>query len=70
MVGGTGCPAGSDPVKKWSSEAAPKDQCPLEHRGEFPDVPRGQIQGPQGFHVIQFSIKFSRYSMEYEAQNL
>ena len=40
MVSGTRCPAGSDPVKKWSesSAAAPKGRCPVEHRGEFRDV--------------------------------
>ena len=37
MVSGTRCPAGSDPVKKWSESraAAPKGQCPVEHRGNF-----------------------------------
>ena len=40
MVSGTRCPAGSDPVMKWSESraAAPKGRCPVEHRGEFPDV--------------------------------
>ena len=40
MVSGTRCPAGSDPVKKWSESraAAPKGRCPVEHRGEFPYV--------------------------------
>ena len=40
MVSGTRCPAGSDPEKKWSESraAAPKDRCPVEHRGEFQDV--------------------------------
>ena len=47
MVSGTRCPAGSDPVKKWSESraAAPKGRCPVEHRGEFPDVLRGHISG-------------------------
>ena len=49
MVGGTRCPAGSDPVKKWSESraAAPKGRCPVEHRGNFnfPDVLRGHISG-------------------------
>ena len=45
MVSGTRCPAGSDPVKKWSESraAAPRGRCPVEHRGEFPDVLRGHI---------------------------
>ena len=36
MVSGTRCPAGSDPVKKWSKSraAAPKGQCPVGHRGK------------------------------------
>ena len=40
MVSGTRCPAGSDPVKRWSESraAAPKGRCPVEHRGEFRDV--------------------------------
>ena len=40
MVSGTRCPAGSDPVKRWSESraAAPKGRCPVEHKGEFPDV--------------------------------
>ena len=47
MVSGTRCPAGSDPVKRWSESraAAPKGRCPVEHRGEFPDVLRGCISG-------------------------
>ena len=47
MVSGTRCPAGSDPVKKWSESraAAPKGRCPVEHRGEFPYVLRGHISG-------------------------
>ena len=47
MVSGTRCPAGSDPVKRWSESraAAPKGRCPVEHRGEFPDVLRGHISG-------------------------
>ena len=28
-----------------SRAAAPKGQCPVEHRGEFPDVLRGRITG-------------------------
>ena len=42
MVSGTRCPAWSDQVKKWkeSRAAAPKGQCPVGHRGEFPDVLR------------------------------
>ena len=46
MVSGTRCPAGSDPVKKWSEgrAAAPKGRCPVEHRGEFPDVLGGIFQ--------------------------
>ena len=49
MVSGTWCPAWSDPVKKCSKTrtAAPKGVCPLEHRGESPDVLRGQILGPR-----------------------
>ena len=40
MVSGTRCPACSDQVKLWrgSRAAAPKGQCPVEHRGEFPNV--------------------------------
>ena len=40
MVSGTRCPAGSDLVKRLreSRAAAPKGQCPVEHRGEFRDV--------------------------------
>ena len=36
MVSGTRCPAWSDQLKKWgeSRAAAPKGQCPVEHRGE------------------------------------
>ena len=36
MVSGIQCPAGSAPVKRWSESraAAPKGQCPVEHRGE------------------------------------
>ena len=47
MVSGTRCPAGSDPVKKWSESraAAPKGRCPVEHRGEFPYVLRRHISG-------------------------
>ena len=47
MVSGTRCPAGSDSVMKWSESraAAPKGRCPVEHRGEFPDVLRGHISG-------------------------
>ena len=35
MVSGTRCPAGSDPVKKWSESraAAPKGRCPVEQGG-------------------------------------
>ena len=35
MVSGTRCPAGTDPVKKWSEgrAAAPKGRCPVGHRG-------------------------------------
>ena len=47
MVSGTQCPAGSDPVEKLSESraAAPKGQCPAEHREEFPDILRGHISG-------------------------
>ena len=52
MVSGTRCPAGSDPVKKWSESraAASKGRCPVEHRGEFRDVrlsvyPEGALDG-------------------------
>ena len=48
MVSDTRCPAGSDSVMKWSESraAAPKGRCPVEHRGEFPDVlGGGQISG-------------------------
>ena len=47
MVSGTQCPAGSDPVEKLSASraAAPKGQCPAEHRGEFPDILRGHMSG-------------------------
>ena len=47
MVSGTRCPACSDPVKKWSESraAAPKGRCPVEHRGEFPDILKGKISG-------------------------
>ena len=45
MVSGTRFPAGSDPVKKWSESraAAPKVQCPVGQKGEFPDIPRRHI---------------------------
>ena len=47
MVSGSGCPARSDQVKKWSESraAALKSQCPFEHKKEFPDVLRGHISG-------------------------
>ena len=47
MVSGTRCPAGSDPVMKWSESraAAPKGRCPVGHMGEFPDVQRGDKLG-------------------------
>ena len=37
MVSSTRCPAGSDPVKRWSESraAAPEGQCPVEHKGDF-----------------------------------
>ena len=40
MVSGTQCPAGSDPVEKWSESraAAQKGRCPVEHKGKFRDV--------------------------------
>ena len=48
MVSDTRCPAGSDPVKRWSESraAAPKGRCPVEHRGEFRDI-RPYV-GPEG----------------------
>ena len=47
MVSGTRCPAWSDQLKRWSESraAAPKGRCPAGHRGEFPDVLRGNISG-------------------------
>ena len=47
MVSGTRCPALSDELKKWSKSraAAPKDQCPLGHRGKFPDFLKGHFGG-------------------------
>ena len=50
MVSGTRCPAWSDLVKKWceSRAAAPKGQCPVGHRGEFPYVLRRHISGLKG----------------------
>ena len=47
MFSATRCPALSDELKKWSESraAAPKDQCPVGHRGEFPDFLRGNISG-------------------------
>ena len=43
MVSDTRCPA---PVKKLSESraAAAKGRCPVEHRGEFPDILRGVFQ--------------------------
>ena len=40
MVSGTRCLAWSDQVKRKieSRAAAPKGQCPIGHRGEFPDI--------------------------------
>ena len=50
MVSGTRCPAWGDQVKWWgeSRAAAPKGRCPVGHRGEFPDVLRGNIAGLRG----------------------
>ena len=50
MVSGTRCPAWSDKLKKWSESraAAPKDRCPVGHRGEFPYVLIGQDFGLRG----------------------
>ena len=43
MVSGTRCPAGSDPVMKWSESkaAAPKGRCPVKHRGGISRRPEG-----------------------------
>ena len=53
MVTGTQCPALSDQLKKWSESraAAKKGQCPIEHRGEFPDVILGLWELIQDFEV-------------------
>ena len=43
----------SDQLKKWSESraAAKKGQCPIEHRGEFPDVILGLWELIQDFEV-------------------
>ena len=40
MVSGTQCPAWSDQRKNWSESraAAPKGQCPVERKDDFPQV--------------------------------
>ena len=50
MVSCTRCPAWSDKLKNWSESraAAPKDRCPVGHRGEFPYVLIGQDFGLRG----------------------
>ena len=47
MVSGTQCPAWSGVLQEWSESraAALKSGFPVGHRGEFPDVLRGQICG-------------------------
>ena len=45
MVSGIRYPAWNDHLKKGSESRAapPKGQCPVGHRGEFPDVLKGSI---------------------------
>ena len=74
MVSGTRCPAWSDQLKRWSESraAAPKDRCPVGHRGEFPYVLRRHISGLKGnfpwysmgaMYFLQIIFNFPCYSM-------
>ena len=74
MVSGTRYPAWSDQLKKWreSRAAAPKDWCPVGHRGEFPDILRGLIWGLSSIFpcylmgillfFFQFLVNFTLFS--------
>ena len=62
MVSGTCCPACGDQVKwvRESRAAVLKGQCPVGHKGEFPDVLKGSISGLRRLRLSRAYLRSGR----------